>query len=164
MKKSDLKDGMILESVNGLLRMVMGNNLISERGFLSLDNFDENLESSGILDSYTIDKVYRASLDKCYHLDDIFNKSKLDLIWVRPKEINWTKIPKWTKVLVKDKDEREYQNAYFMGIDSENGETQFGVTFYDMFIFADRCGDCEFEYFDCCKLHPLEKAKEDWYK
>ena len=164
MKKSDLENGMILESVNGLLRMVMGKNLISGNGFLSLDTFTDDLEYVGHLASCTINKIYRVSSDKCYHLDDIFDKSKLDLIWERPKEINWPKIPKWTKVLVKDKDEREYQNAYFMGVDSENGETQFAVTFYDMFIFADRCGEGEFEYFDCCKLHPLEKVKAGWYK
>lgn len=135
-----------------------------------------------------IGKVYKSCTGYLYKIIETHYNDELDLLvrncegneWVQtclkvsrilemkftevPKEIDWTKIPKWTKVLVKDKDEREYKNAYFMGIDSENGETQFGVTFYDMFIFADRCGECEFEYFDCCKLHPLEKAKEDWYK
>lgn len=80
------------------------------------------------------------------------------------REIDWSKIPKWTKVLVKNEPESEYQNAYFMGVNNEEGEILFAVTFYDMFIFEDRCGEGEFEYFDCCKLHPTVEISEEWYK
>lgn len=169
MKKSDLKDYMVVESVGGSLRMVIGNRLIGKKGCLPLDMFDDELKTEEIYKVITINKVYEINKEECICIDDLLNIDKLNLIWQREKEIAWSKVSRGTKVQVRNSEKGEWINRYFRYFSSitigKYGETQdfyWTVTHLkDEFTGEGEQGCGGYKY---CRIHPDVEIREEWYK
>lgn len=161
MKKSDLENGMVVEWRNGTKLIKVNDIFLNLDGFSNLDSFGENLKfnlhnNSG-LDIVKIYKVNRFATD----LKSIFKAENLTLIWERPKEIDWSKVPKWTKVRCKG--EFGYYNAYHYEY-IPNEIHCFGHTTRDEFTFGT---DPVVDYLskrDTYEIHPSVEIKEEWYK
>lgn len=168
MKKSDLRNGMIVKTVNGevgiVLKGVKTRYGISDivkfkHGFERLFNFDENLNCDG----YSIVEVYDiifwgADINELFCINDVMKRA---LLW--KKEIDWTKVPKWTKVQVRDENSEEWKNRYFIEIETEN-ITPYFVTPFDEFTYDKKDDEICIYGYTQCRLHESVKPKEEWYK
>lgn len=80
------------------------------------------------------------------------------------REIDWSKVPRWTKVQVRDNDKHGWANRYFVGVN--NGlfrlSHPFIATIYDEFIHNGY--DCENNCYQQCKIHSSVEIQEEWYK
>ena len=162
MKKSDLKDGMIIEfrNIEEGLGVVINNLILFKDAYYCLDNFTENLENIHLKDLDVI-KVY--VLNAHVTMDEILSGKKelLKVIWERKKEIDWSKVPKWTKVRCKG--EFGYYNAYHYEY-IPNEIHCFGHTTRDEFTFGT---DPVVDYLskrDTYEIHLSVEVKEEWYK
>lgn len=157
MKKSDLKDGMIVEYKDGSFGLKLGAGIISNNEHLEIEDLEENLTTIDELD--VIVRVYESV--NVHFFSEINDKSKLKLIWERKKEIDWSKVPKWTKVRCKG--EFGYYNAYHYEY-IPNEIHCFGHTTRDEFTFGT---DPVVDYLskrDTYEIHPSVKIQEEWYK
>lgn len=156
MEKSDLKDGMIVEYKDGKFGLKLGARIISQNEHLELEDLEENLTTTNELD--VIVRVYESV--NVHFFSEINDKSKLKLIWERPIEIDWAKVPRWIKVQVKDYPEEPWYNAYFIGLDDLNEDYPYKATFCDAFTLIENsiCGYIQ------CRIHPEQEIKEEWYK
>ncbi|HAT4343464.1 TPA: hypothetical protein I9085_002434 [Clostridium perfringens] len=158
MKKSDLKDGMIVETGENLY-LVYGDKFLSLNGYMEFNDYDENLKiKDEEFEKYNINFVYKT---ECWGLGlkDLLSKTTaLKLIWERKKEIDWSKVPFGTKVITSDCSDFEgaLENEYiFVGYKEDLKRYPFIVA-----LNLDK-GATSFRY---CKIHPLVKIKEEWYK
>lgn len=78
--KADLKDGMVVEYREGKRRIVIGNMLIGEDGFLTLNSFDEKLENI-FFKEHSITKIYKIKKAKAFNY--ALENKNLELIWER---------------------------------------------------------------------------------
>lgn len=154
MEKSDLKDGMIVEYKDGKFGLKLGARIISQNEHLELEDLEENLTTTNELD--VIVRVYESV--NVHFFSEINDKSKLKLIWERPREIDWTKVPKFTKVRVKRVEDGEWGNEYFLEF-SKNFK-KFKTTVCDEFSYTSELDEC-YRY---CEIHPSVKIQEEWYK
>lgn len=161
MKKSDLKDGMIVKTGKAIY-LVCGDKFLGLNGYMGFENYDENLKIKGNgFEILNINFVYET---ECWGLGlkDLLSKTTaLKLIWERKKEIDWSKVPKWTKVRCKG--EFGYYNAYHYEY-IPNEIHCFGHTTRDEFTFDT---DSVVDYLskrDTYEIHPNVKIKEEWYK
>lgn len=153
MKKSDLKDGMIVELNYGKMGIILNNSIRYNVGFDRLNIFDDNLRFEDV----TIDRIYEVTND-CCSIKEVLNKENLTLMWKRPREIDWSKVPKWTKVRAKHSIDSHWVNAYFIK-DTNNGF--YTVTFSDEFTYRECLNStqwCE------VKIHPSVEILKEWYK
>lgn len=74
------------------------------------------------------------------------------------REIDWTKVPKFTKVRVKRVEDGEWGNKYFLEF-SKNFK-KFKTTVCDEFSYTSELDEC-YRY---CEIHPSVKIQEEWYK
>ncbi|HAT4108345.1 TPA: hypothetical protein I9Z35_002889 [Clostridium perfringens] len=159
MKKSDLKDYMVVESKDGELRMVLGGRLLSKRGYLPLSSFNDKLEYISGAEDMKINKVYEINKDECISIHDLLNVDNLNLIWQREKEIDWAKVPFGTWVIVADHkeelnvDDGEY--VMFVGYEPKLEKYPFIVT------HSEKDYSSSYAY---CMLDPDSEIKEEWYK
>lgn len=79
-KKSDLKDGMVVETANGNRHLVLGDNFINEMGFLIISDYNDDLKIDSEAYKWNINKIYKSA---AYNTDDIFKDKYLTLIWER---------------------------------------------------------------------------------
>ena len=79
--KADLKDGMVVEYNNGIRKMVLQNGLFDKICYTPIDLFNDNLEYTDNIKSFTIDKIY---ISKAVSLNSYFKDDNLELIWERP--------------------------------------------------------------------------------
>lgn len=156
MKRSDLKDGMIVEYKDGKFGLKLGARIISQNEHLELEDLEENLTTTNELE--VIVRVYESV--NVHFFSEINDKSKLKLIWERPREIDWSKLPRWIKVQVKDYPEEPWRNAYFIRLDDSNEDYPYKVTFCDTFTLVENC-ICGYMQ---CRIHPEQEIKEEWYK
>lgn len=163
MRKSNLENGMIVEWRDKTRCLVVGNLLLSEDGFEELETFNNELKDIECKDeSYDVMKVFELKSIPENGLKDIFKDENLKLIWRRTREIDWSKVPKWTKVRFKDSCEC-YCNAYHHSYE-ESRLFSFGCTTRDEFTFST---DPVVEWVrgeDDYEIHPSVKIKEEWYK
>ena len=80
------------------------------------------------------------------------------------KDIDWSKIPRGTKVQYKDYEEYEWYNGYFIE-KNYNKDYKFEISKLkedDSFsgLTMEDCYDC-YKY---CRIHPDVEIKEEWYK
>ena len=137
MKKSELKNGMVVELRDGDRYMVVGDMIMSDIYFISFRRFDENLLAEYGLKEYDIMKIY----NQVRSLNGIKNTSYL--LWKRPEKVIYTEkeleILKALKVLRYKwiaRDIINNLNAY-KGIPRLEGGYWFGVEenhlYYGMF-------------------------------
>lgn len=155
MKKSDLKDGMIVK-IGKAIYLVCGDKFLGLNGYLGFENYDENLKIKGNeFENLNINFVYETG---CWELGlkDLLSETKsLEKIWERPREIDWSKVPFGTKVVASDFEERLHRQYIFVGYKEELKEYPFIVA---------RALDGEAVSFRYCKIHPDVKIQEEWYK
>lgn len=156
MKKSDLKDGMIVKTGKAIY-LVCGDKFLGLNGYTEFEDYDENLnikdEGFEILN---INFVYKT---ECWGLGlkDLLSKTTaLKLIWERPREIDWSKVPFGTKVIASDDlNEDDELKKIFVGYEPKLEE-------YPFIVAIDNRDDAQsFRY---CKIHPDVKIQEEWYK
>lgn len=158
MKKSDLESGMVIEWNDNFneLGVIIGDSIRYKNGYDELSILDENLRYK----KDYISAIYKVKEKRCSLLS-IFKKENLELIWESPREINWSKVPKWTKVRCKG--EFGYYNAYHYEY-IPNEIHCFGHTTRDEFTFGT---DPVVDYLskrDTYEIHPSVKIQEEWYK
>lgn len=159
MKKSDLRDGMVIEMEDESRGIIINNSILYTRLSDSLDDFTEDLlyKNDG---KYRINKIYKI-IKRTNYISEIFKIENLKLIWERDKEIDWNKVPEWTKVQAKYRIEDEYVNRYFVEYQKENE-----FPFCCSCIVRDEFTDINpittnWQY---CRIHPSVEVKEEWYK
>lgn len=128
-----------------------------------LENYNEDLIIKGEnIPAYDIMKVYRITKESKFDsLEDLINtlpKGKVELIWEREREIDWSKVPKWTKVQVRDCDFEDWKNRYFIGYREDMHK--YSVAPHDEFTYNE--GD-ESEW-KKIKIYDESDIKEEWYK
>ena len=134
--KNDLKTGMVVECKNGFRYMVITETvdtpaglangiLISANGWMPLSEYNNDLGYD--YSSFSIEKVYKSDI---YGLTAML-KDANEIIWEREKEIDWSKVPVDTKILVRDYEDENWIPAYFANYDCgvvsvwEDGGTSF---------------------------------------
>ena len=102
MKKSDLKDGMIVQTGEDLY-LVCGDKFLGLNGYMGFEDYDESLNlKDEEFEKFNINFVYKT---KSYGLglEELLSETKsLEKIWERPREIDWSKVPFGTKVQASD--------------------------------------------------------------
>jgi uncharacterized protein YciU (UPF0263 family) len=91
--KSDLKDGMVVESRNGDRMLFISGIFIDSEGSLTLRDYNDDFNYNfGIyLDKHSYDIVKIFSVNKTVGaLDDLFEEHSLELIWERKEEPEYT--------------------------------------------------------------------------
>lgn len=160
MKKSDLKDGMIVETGEDLY-LVCGDKFLSLNGYMQFKDYDENLKIKDEgFEKYNINFVYKEAGSLGLGLKNLLNSTKLlEKIWERPREIDWTKVTFGAKVLVSDYldnlNETDGFEMMFVGYEPKLEEHPFIVAY---------ATDDDASSFRYCKIHPDEKIQEEWYK
>ena len=86
MKKSDLKNGMVVETRNKEKGIILNEKIILKDGFVNIYDLYENLECNFAFsrDGYSIDQIYKHT-PNCF--DDLPNFEKnMELLWERKKQ------------------------------------------------------------------------------
>lgn len=157
MKKSDLKDGMVVETRDGIKYLIRtlenGDKILSAMGkWLALDDgYDEDLNDDCFKD-LDIVKIFTTNE---FVLSSVFNENSLNLIWERKREIDWSKVPKWTPVQVSDWGNDFEGKDFLIKYEPELREFPFIVA------RNFRKEACSYKY---CRIHPDIVIKEEWYK
>ncbi|WP_075824050.1 hypothetical protein [Clostridium perfringens] len=159
MKKSDLKDGMIVkiegysnEEYDGLM-LVLGEFFFDINGYEKKTNFDENMINID-LKKVKITEVYEVI--EPFSLKEILNEGKgLRLIWKRPREIDWSKVPFGTKVQASDHSDLKGSR--------HNSLVSYEKRLKKPFLIFNEELNEVFSY-KYCRIHPSVKIQEEWYK
>ncbi len=161
MKKSDLENGMIIEWNDNFneLGVIIGDSIRYKNGYDELSILDENLRYKKDKKDY-ISAIYKVKEKRCSLLN-IFKKENLELIWKRPREIDWSKVPKWTKVQVKFPGEIEWENYLFTDYLPNNAFKFHVAGFKDDEFTGYEATRHHVEY---CRIHESVEIKEEWYK
>ena len=160
MKKSDLKDGMVVETRDGIKYLIRtlknGDKILSAMDrWLGLDDgYDEDLNDDCFKD-LDIVKIFTTNE---FVLSSVFNENSLNLIWERKREIDWSKVPTGTPVQVID-----WQDDFndFTGKDIFIKYEPKLIKY--PFIVAENF-EREATSYKYCRIHPDVKIQDDWYK
>lgn len=80
------------------------------------------------------------------------------------REIDWTKVPRGTKVQVRDNERGSWRNAYFSKFIKENEEYSFRASFVNDDKFTNiKMDDNEWGY-KYCRIHESVEIPDEWYK
>lgn len=140
MIKSDLKDGYVVDLRCGLRRVVLFEQLL-------IDYDDKYEVSSDLTEEYRENLTHRS--DSNLDIVKIYDND-MELLWER-EEVDWSKVPVGTKVLVSDNGEKEHE-GYFIGYRTNN-------EFYKFHVLIKKGNLYESSYWEHCKL--AEKPKEE---
>ena len=80
-KKSDLKDGMVVETRDEHLYLILNGSLIGKDKWGKLTNWNEDLTTRCNLTNYDIIRVFNVDTNKVYRLNGLLKKDNLDLLW-----------------------------------------------------------------------------------
>ena len=155
MKKSDLKDEMIVQTGEDLY-LVCGDKFLSLNGYMEFKDYDENLKMKDEgFEKFNINFVYKT---KSYGLglEELLSETKsLEKIWERPREIDWSKVPFGTKVQASDHSALKESRRNSLVSYEKRLKKPF-------LIFSEELNEV-FSY-KYCRIHPSVKIKEEWYK
>lgn len=141
MKKSDLKDGMIVELRNGKRAIVLNDYLLGlEMWFYLSHQYNDNLtyvngEEKRLTEPFDIIKVYKTDFSS---LERLLLDKKLELIWER-KEIDWNKVPFGTMVKCWSHESSNKYIGRFLGYDECASHKFMVFVSTDMVIDWDYC-------------------------
>lgn len=102
--------------------------------------------------------------ERCDIFTDIYSiKELLECEFTEiEREIDWTKIPKWTKVNVRDYEDEQWRNSYLLEYDNEvEGEFKFHCTSDSEFTYKSFENN---EWYINCRIDKSVTPKEEWYK
>ena len=135
--------------------------LMDELVMSELIDYNYDLKTkSGAIEHYTIDKVYKI-VKGTYSLETLIDelpKDGVELIWERKKEIDWSKVPKFTRVQVRYDNEDEWKDRYFIKY-VENRQQPYFVTYYGEFTYDGYCTG-----WNQIRIYDESEIREDWYK
>lgn len=170
--KADLKDGMVIKYKNSNSGyMIFEDKSIAINGYMSLGRLNDNLLSL-TNSEWDVESVYKfkggfgfglLGLRGLLDINNSLSLGYLELIWEREekkKEINWDKVPKWTKIQVRDYKGEKWFNAYFLEYKDEEGKWEYYVSRADEFTYTDYCRVC----YKCCRIHESVDIPKEWYK
>ena len=80
------------------------------------------------------------------------------------REIDWSKVPRGTKVQVKDKEEREWENSYFIKYESSKGEYPFQANEWQDDDYTGFKMEQYSDFYKYCRIHESVEIPEEWYK
>lgn len=95
MKKSDLKSGMVVETIEGYLYLVVGDILIRDVGYLNLSSYHDDLKHTVFRD-FNIIKIYNYKLGRSFNR--LLEYNNLELVW-ESKEQNTQLTQEQIKIL-----------------------------------------------------------------
>lgn len=156
MKKSDLRNGMVVETRSGILYLIRtiesGATILGgEKEWINLNSYKNDLKHYKYK-SLDIIKVYETDN---FVLSRVLDRENLTLIGQEEREIDWTKVPKWTPVQASD---------YMDNFDGKKLLVKYEPELKEYpFIVARnfRKEACSYKY---CRIHPDIVIKEEWYK
>lgn len=166
--KSDLKTGMIVRFRNRVNAILIGdgfknsNQIDRSWGCATLEDYNEELENENDEEKDIMEVYYIKSTNEEYDLRHMISdlpKEHMKLIWKRKefiREIDWFKVPKWTKVLVRNDKDDKWKKAYFLG----TSPLGFDTTFSDKFTL----NDDHIRIWQYIKLYDENDMKEEWCK
>lgn len=80
------------------------------------------------------------------------------------REIDWTKVPRGTKVQVRNNTNQKWENAYLVSY----SDNVFPLSFESSPIKDDEFTKFKAErisdLFSCCRIHPSVEIPDEWYK
>ena len=185
-KKNDLKTGHIVKLRNGQKAILTGDSFkdcILEHTAFIYEYNDDLIEEEYGLSAYDIFEVYdfkdEKGIKECLSiiygndnfLEDLLEEDYIKLIWKREnkekrekREIDWTKVPPFTKVIVKDIFDttgNTVKYRYFLKVEEVNdNNTIFFVTKCDKFTYT----ELEQEGASYIEIYDKKNIKEEWYK
>lgn len=112
MKKSDLKNGMSYKNRNGEMFYI-----INDKVFVKADVITLRYHRELYQELVYYDEDFKWSSDKKWDIMEIYDCDN-KLIWER-KEVDWSKIPVDTKVLVRNSQDQEWECRYFAKYEDE---------------------------------------------
>ena len=144
MHKSELRNGMSLKMRNTYKFLILNSEIYLE----TIDGYEYSNKLNHFLSSYNNDMTNLD--DDKYDIIEVYNIDG-KLIWERD-EIDWSKVPKDTKVLVKNKTDKLWYPRYF--VEYKNGK-------YNTYINGSTSWSTDDfpEEWDYCKL--AEEQKEE---
>lgn len=140
------------------------NMLLNGVALARLESYGKHLTNENCNNKeYDIEKVYK--IIGCYgcglnEIIDNLPEDKVELIWERKKEIDWTKVPKFTKVQVKDSGTTKWENRYYIGYDKECMYS-YKTTCCDPFTYETNTRE---ESWEKIRIYDESDIKEEWYK
>lgn len=153
MRKSDLKSGQIVETREGERFLYLGEKFICKDGCF-LDQYSEDLFDEELAE-FDIMKVYNS---KATNLDEIFEDKYLSCVWTRSDNIDWNKVPRGTKVQVRNLSEEDWVNAYFLEHLSTANSFIASSNLFDEYTSS---FGRQFNR-EQCRIHPDEILREEW--
>lgn len=165
--KKDLKTGHIVKFRNGETAILIGDTFFSsmhlDGGFNDghLDQYSEYLKDIEYgYETDIMEVYYIKSIEHDLGLTDLINdlpEEHIELIWKRKLEIDWTKVPSFTRVLAKNV-QGYWENRYFV----RKAPHKYVCTRSGGFTFVYNSDDEE--YFTEIKIFDKNDIKEEWYK
>lgn len=150
--KKDIQTGDIVVTSNQGNAIVIAGRLkkhdmlLNEAALSHLDSYTNDLCHKSY-EEFTIDKVY--TIDDCYDysLEELINdlpEDKVSLKWERKKEIkiDWSKVPAFTKVLVRNKGQFDWTRQYFI----RQCNNRYTTTDFSDFIYPIPHSQCDSLY------------------
>ena len=158
--KNILKDCMIVELRSGTKYLKLRDNIIFTYHSIPLKLYNDDLTVSSNDRSLDIVAIYEPIEIKAYNR--IFNSNNLSLIWKRDKEIDWSKVDEFVKVLVRDHDDQQWEKKYFKKYwKDKKFPFETYVRLEDDFTGAKPVVSSAYRQI---KFHESVEIKEEWYK
>lgn len=169
-----LQQGDIIVTKRGSKGMLLGNTIakLTEIGKGPMSISDITSYSSDLkheeFEEFDITKVYRLKKKEINysvstHISTIIEKLDndfLDLIWEREREIDWRKVPKFTKVEVKHSEKSKWINKYFIKY-IPSSAMPYVVSSCDDFTYY---GHEDNECYKYIRIYDKNEILENWYK
>lgn len=80
------------------------------------------------------------------------------------REIDWTKVPRGTKVQVRDDKERQWRNRYFVKLEVLDGYFPFIANVHLDDNYTGYKMETEAIDWQYCRIHPSVEIPDEWYK
>lgn len=125
----------------------------------------EDVEQNGIFKINDVNKLMIKDDIRWVQIGISYN-TVLDIEFVEiEKEIDWTKVPRGTKVQVRDSENQEWKNAYFSKtLNSKEVDYPFKASFINDDEFTELNLDNTSWNYKYCKIHESVEIPEEWYK
>lgn len=80
------------------------------------------------------------------------------------REIDWSKVPRGTKVQVKDREGGKWENSYFIKYESSKEEYPFQVNEWQDDDYTGFKMEQYSDFYKYCRIHESVAIPEEWYK
>lgn len=123
----------------------------------------EDVEQNGIFKINDVNKLMIKDDTRWVQIGVSYN-TVLDIEFIEiKKEIDWTKVPRGTKVQVKYCEDRKWENRYFVKC-KLNTKCPFEVSEIKDDDFIKLKMEHISSIWECCRIHPSVEIPNEWYK